>query len=364
MHLKMKRITLLYSIATALILGSCRPDNAGDRASQSEPVLVETATAGGTAATAYLSVSGTVTAAKQADLSTRTMGYVRSVQVRVGDRVAAGTVLLQLDNADLQARMAQTTASITEAEAAYAIADKDYQRYTRLFADQSASQKELDDITARYQMAGARLEAARQMKQEVQAQVAYTRITAPFAGVVTHIHADAGDLASPGQPLIAIEAPGDFEVEARIPEHEISGVAKGDTALVYIKALGKRLQGYVSELSNSARQSGGQYLATLTLTDQAKGLRSGMYATLDFAREGTREPEGQPVLIPETAIVRQGQLTGVYTVSQSNTGLLRWVRLGRTFQGQTEVLSGLKAGEAYIVSAKSKLYNGVPVRTR
>ena len=67
------------------------------------------------------------------------------------------------------------------------------------------------------------------------------------------------------------------------------------------------------------------------------------------------------VLIPTDAIVTNGQLSGVYTVSQTNTALLRWLRLGRTFGNQVEVLSGLNSNEAYIISADGKLYNGLKI---
>ena len=67
------------------------------------------------------------------------------------------------------------------------------------------------------------------------------------------------------------------------------------------------------------------------------------------------------VLVPQQAIVKRGQLTGIYTVSQSNTAMLRWLRLGRTFGDNVEVLSGLAADENYIVSAEGKLYNGANI---
>jgi multidrug efflux pump subunit AcrA (membrane-fusion protein) len=67
-------------------------------------------------------------------------------------------------------------------------------------------------------------------------------------------------------------------------------------------------------------------------------------------------------MIPCEALVTQGQLTGVYTVSQSQTALLRWVRLGREYGEQVEVISGLQPGETLIISAEGKLYNGAPLR--
>ena len=67
------------------------------------------------------------------------------------------------------------------------------------------------------------------------------------------------------------------------------------------------------------------------------------------------------IMIPTDAIVHRGQLTGIYTVSQNNTALLRWLRLGRTYGDRVEVLSGLSLDEEYIVKAEGKLYNGVKI---
>ena len=85
-----------------------------------------------------------------------------------------------------------------------------------------------------------------------------------------------------------------------------------------------------------------------------------MYATVLFPVEKTQQ-ENQQILVPKEALVTKGQLSGVYTVSESNTALLRWLRLGKTYGDRVEVLSGLSADESYIVSAEGKLYNGAPV---
>ncbi len=360
--MKNMKPTYTFPILLAtLLLASCGGDSKEQHPGQN-PVAVEVITAGGAADGASFTASGRIEAAQQANLGTRSMGYVKQLHVKVGDKVSKGQLLVSLDNADLQAKLAQVEAAITEAEAAFANAGKDYERYQALFADQSATQKELDDMTSRYRMAQARLEAARQMRNEVEAQFAYARIRAPFAGVVTNTFAEAGDLASPGHPLVAVEAPGAFEVKAQIPENEISQVAEGDPAAVLVKSLGKQLKGTVSELSTSARNTGGQYQATIRLEEGDPALRSGMYATLRFERKAEAGTADTLLLIPSGALVHRGQLSGIYTVSQSNTALLRWLRLGRTYGDQVEVLAGLSPGETYVVSADSKLYNGAPLQ--
>jgi multidrug efflux pump subunit AcrA (membrane-fusion protein) len=67
------------------------------------------------------------------------------------------------------------------------------------------------------------------------------------------------------------------------------------------------------------------------------------------------------VLIPETALVKQGQLSGIYTISSGNVAILRWLRIGKSYGNQVEILSGLNANEHYINSAEGKLYNGASV---
>ena len=307
----------------------------------------------------FLSVSGKIQATNSADLSTRMMGYVNNVHVNVGDNVRKGQLLVSINNTDLQAKRAQVNASITEATAAFNNAQKDYNRFKNLFADNSASQKELDDMTANFEMAKARLEAANQMKNEINAQFAYSNITAPFSGVITSKNIETGDMANPGMPLISIETPGNFVVIAMVPETEISEIKKGTTVDVLVKSINKILKGKVTEVSSSAKNTGGQYLVKIDLDKTDANILSGMFTTVQFPIE--KKTKSAMVLIPIEAIVTNGQLSGVYTVSQSNTAMLRWLRLGRTFGNQVEVLSGLNSDEAYIVSAEGKLYNGVKI---
>jgi RND family efflux transporter MFP subunit len=197
------------------------------------------------------------------------------------------------------------------------------------------------------------------MKNEINAQFAYSNITAPFSGIVTNKNIETGDMANPGVPLISIETPGSFEVMAMVPETEISEIEKGTSVDVLVKSLNKTLKGKVAEVSTSSKNTGGQYLVKIDLDKTDANILSGMFTTVQFPVE--RKTKSDLVLIPTEAIITNGQLSGVYTVSQTNTALLRWLRLGRTFGDQVEVLSGLNSDEAYIVSAEGKLYNGAKV---
>lgn len=309
----------------------------------------------------YVTASGKIEAEKSANLSTRMMGYVTKVNVQVGQKVSEGQLLVSINNTDLQAKKAQVDASILQATAGYNNAKKDYDRFVALFKQQSASQKELDDMTARYEMAKAGLEGAKQMRNEVMSQFSYSNITAPFAGVVTNTFVKEGDMANPGMPLVSIEGASKLQVLAMVSENNINQIKKGMPVKVLVKSSNENLTGKVSEVSRSATNTGGQYLVKINLDKTDGSVLSGMFVNVQFPLENKKQEASETVLIPESALVKQGQLTGVYTIGTDNVAILRWLRTGKTFGNQVEVLSGLSANEQYIIAAEGKLYNGVKV---
>ena len=310
----------------------------------------------------FVSASGKIEAENSANISTRMMGYVTKIHVIVGQRVNAGQTLVSINNSDLLAKKAQVDASIMQATAGYNNAKKDYDRFSNLFKQQSASQKELDDMTARYEMAKAGLEGAKQMRNEVLAQFNYSNITAPFSGVVTNTFVKEGDMANPGMPLVSVEGASKLQVTAMVSENDINAIKKGMLAKVLVKSSNKNLTGKVSELSTSATNTGGQYLVKIDLDKTDSSILSGMFVNVQFPVENLANTTANDMLlIPETALVKQGQLTGVYTIGTENIAILRWLRVGKTFGTQVEVLSGLSANEKYIVSAEGKLFNGAKV---
>ena len=307
----------------------------------------------------FRSASGKIQTVNSANLSTRMMGFVDKIYVKTGDKIKKGQLLLSLNNVDLSAKLAQVKARIVEAKAGFYNAEKDYLRFKNLFENNSASQKEMDDITANYNMAKARVEAAEQMKKEVLAQFSYVNIKAPFDGVVSNKFINQGDMANPGVPLLEVESPGAYQVVAMVPESEITKISNNTNVSVLIKSLNKTIKGKVTEVSTSAKNTGGQYLVKVLLENSNLNILSGMFATVQFPVEA--KDKQTMVLIPSSVLVKKGELTGIYTVSQTQTAILRWLRLGRQYGDSVEVLSGLSADENYIVSANGKLYNGAKV---
>ncbi len=310
----------------------------------------------------YITASGKIEAEKSANVSTRMMGYVTKLHVKMGQKVVAGQLLASLQNTDLQAKKAQVEASILQANASFNNAQKDYGRFVALFAQKSASQKELDDMTSRYEMAKAGLEGARQMKNEVMAQFSYANITAPFAGTITNTFVKEGDMANPGMPLVSLEAPSKFQVAAMVSESDIDAVQNNMEVMVLVKSNGQKLTGKVVEVSGSSKNTGGQYMVKINLGQTDAAILSGMFVNVQFPiYKNDQQKTTDRVLVPATALVKKGQLTGIYTVNDKNIAMLRWLRIGKTYGDEVEILSGLSTGENYVVSSEGKLYNGAKV---
>ncbi|MBP4142396.1 efflux RND transporter periplasmic adaptor subunit [Flavobacterium sp. P4023] len=310
----------------------------------------------------FVTASGKIEAKNSANLSTRMMGYVTKLHVQVGQKVNVGQLLVSINNTDLQAKKAQVDASILQATAGFNTAKKDYDRFVNLFKVQSASQKELDDMTARYEMAKAGLEGAKQMRNEVMAQFSYSNITAPFAGVVTNTFIKQGDMANPGMPLVSVEGASKLQVMAMVSENDIAAINKGMPVSVLVKSSNEKLNGKVSEVSISATNTGGQYLVKVDLDKTDVTVLSGMFVNIQFPiANKANTSKSEVLLVPESALVKQGQLTGIYTIGTGNVAILRWLRVGKSFGDQVEVLSGLSYNEQYIVSADGKLYNGATI---
>jgi RND family efflux transporter MFP subunit len=314
-----------------------------------------------------INASGHIEAVETATISTKMMGYIIQLNVKVGDKVKAGQVLGTINNTEIMAKRAQTDAMITEAEANLSSASKDYGRFMKLYDQQSASAKELDNVTLQYNSAKARVEAAKQMRNEVRAMLSNTTLIAPFSGIVVQKLAEAGTLATPGMPLLILEKSGSFQVNASIPESQISQVKLNDKVKVTIKSTGVEFNGMVVEINPSSQFSGGQYIIKISVPDsEKKEMLAGMYVNIFIPGKGDslKEISDNVVLVPQSAIVNKDQLKGLYTISANNTALLRWVRLGRVFGDEVEVISGLDKTESFILSSEGKLYNGAPVTVK
>ena len=366
-----KKIKIMNILKTGIflsafaVLASCSSDK-NEIKDNAKPIEVKLSNSATTDALGYAGASGKLVAKNSVNVSTRMMGYITSLRADVGDFVSAGQGLVSINNTDIQAKGGQANAQIAQAQANFNIAQKDFQRFQNLYNNQSASQKELDDMRARYEMAKANLDGARMMKNEVNSQYRYTNITAPISGVITAKFANQGDLANPGMPILTIESSGDLQAQVLVSEQDITLIKSGMPVKVLMKSTNNEVTGTVDEISRSATNTGGQYLVKINVP-QSRDYLPGMFVNVvfPFKRSGSVNQDFQEsVTVPKSALVENGQLTGIYTVSSANTAMLRWIKTGKTLGDQVEILSGLNSKEPYIVSANGKLFNGAKVQVK
>jgi RND family efflux transporter MFP subunit len=357
----MKATTIIIStIITLTFATSC-----GEKVENNMPLETPVKVSLATAETAFngkrVHASGRLEAAQSANLSTRMMGQVDQLSVKMGEYVKQGSLLLSINSSDLQAKKAQVEASIHSAEVAFANAEKDLQRFQQLQQQGSASSKELENITLHYEMSKAGLERAKEMKKEVDAQFAYLNIRAPFSGVISQTFVKEGDMANPGMPLLSMDAATAGEASVMVAETDIEKIAPDMPVKLLLKSLQKEVQGKVSEVSHSSKNTGGQYLVKVRLNQTDSTLLPGMFVNASIVVD--KESEEASVYLPLEAIVQNGQLNGVYTPNnEKNRAILRWLRLGKRLDDKVEVLSGIKPGENYILKAEGKLFNGAVIQ--
>jgi RND family efflux transporter MFP subunit len=362
-----KKTLQIFTGIGLLVLSACSHKEKKDVNANTETAIVVTVATPSGDEQQGLNVSGQIEASQSANISSRVMGYITMLKVKVGDHVNKGQLLATISNQDIVAKRSQTDATIAEAQAAVKSAQKDFERFTILYNQQSATAKELDNVTLQYSAAKSRLEGARQMRNEANAMLGYTSLTAPFSGTVTQKLSDAGSMASPGMPILTIEQSGSYQVSASVPENIINQIHQGTEAVITIKAIDRIIKGTVSQINPSSQFTGGQYIIKVSIPDKDKtGLYAGMYANVSIpVKENIAvKPAGNAVMVPLSSIEHKDQLTGLYTVGSNNTALLRWVRLGKIYGDKVEVLTGLEKNEQFVLNAKGQLYNGVPVKIK
>jgi RND family efflux transporter MFP subunit len=301
--------------------------------------------------------TGTVHARETAIVSAQVMSRIQQILVREGDSVRAGQTLVVLDDAALRASTDQAQDAVKAAQNEQAAAQTDaklaastLERYKQLQAEKSVSPQEMDEVSRRAEAAAARLDAVRAQTDAARAQesgartmLGYTRLLAPFAGMVTARMADPGTVASPGAPLLQVDQAGALQLDAAVDESAINAIHKGMKAQVEIDGgSSTSLAGTVAEIVPAADPASHSFLVKIDLPSSSQ-LRAGMYGTAEFAN-GTR----QAILIPRSAVVMRGSLASAYFLDGQGIAQLRSLTLGATQGNLIEVLSGISSGEKLV----------------
>lgn len=303
--------------------------------------------------------SGSVISTRSAGISTKIMGEIIQMDVKIGDSVQKGQLLTRIRSEQLTGQKERILANMNEANAALNNAKINYDRIEALYNQESATQKEFDDMKTELSMAEARVEALEGSLKEVEELLNYTELKAPFDATIAAKLADVGDMANPGQPLLQLNETGRFKIRITVSEQDISRFKEGDSAVFSIPSAGiMNAEATVLAVNRSSSAVSRQYDVELTPADQeiSEQLNSGQFASVML------EYDSEPLIsVKSNAIVQKGQLSGLYTVNDNDQILLRWVRTGKKKADVTEILSGLKAGERYIIPGEEPLREGLYV---
>lgn len=286
--------------------------------------------------------TGTVQAEQLAAVTSRVVANVVEMRVSAGQQVAAGDVLVVLDDRDLRHRVEQAQEALRGAEAALAQARSDYQRDKPLFERQVIPAYDFEHTQTNLKIAEANLLRLQQAEKESEVNLSYAVIRSPFAGVVVDKLANVGDLAAPGKPLLTMYEQGHLWLEASVPEDLLAGIRIGDYRTFRIDARNREMRGRVVEIVPSADPATRSVLVRVRLED-TRNIVPGMFGRLLLPAAPERV-----LAVPAQAIIRAGQLAMVDVAVQGRIER-RTVQLGRAVGGGFEVLSGLAAGDAVVL---------------
>jgi membrane fusion protein, multidrug efflux system len=304
------RTIFLPVLVSIVILSGCGEGETNTKAALARPaVSVQSATVCSQEWPDTYEATGTVRARTAAVISSKVMAYVRQVVVQVGDRVTEGQNLVLLDAQDLDTSVRRAEAAESEvrstvpeadhgvagAKANLDLAQSTFRRMEELASKKSISNQEFDEASARLKSAQAAYEMARAKRSQLDSRLAeveqeiraakimrdYTRIAAPFSGVVTARSVEPGNLAAPGAPLLTIEREGAYRLEASVDESKLPFVKRGQRVEVALEALGRRLTARVSEIVPAVDAASRSYTVKIDLT-ALTNVRSGMFGRAWF----------------------------------------------------------------------------------
>jgi len=286
---------------------------------------------------------GTVRAQLHSVIEAKVSGKIEQMLVVPGQQVTNGELLATIDAHEIQAQYDQALAVRQQAES-------DLKRATDLFQQKILSPSEFDAAQSKFRVADAAAAAAKTLLD-------YTKVTAPFDGVITRKDADVGDLAVPGKSLLEMEDARHLRLEADVAEALVDKIALGDKLPVRIGVLETNLEGTVSEIAPSADPNSRTFLVKLDLPS-VPGLRTGQ-----FGRVAVPVGVTAALRVPSSAVLQRGEMELVFVVANGHAQL-RIVKTGKLVGNEVELVSGVDAGEQVVVDGAGNLVDEQPVELK
>jgi len=281
---------------------------------------------------------GTIRPVHETTIGARLLARVVEVNLKAGQAVRAGDVLVRLDDTDLLAKRRQAEAVLNAAVAARIQAAADANRTANLVRVKAVSQQENEQAGTALKSADAELRRAKESINEIQATLEWATIRSPMTGIVIDKKVDVGDMVTPGQMLATLFDPTQMQLVASVRESLAHRLKVGQPIEVQIESFHKQGTGMISEIVPEAESSSRAFQVKVT-GPCPEGIYSGMFGRILIPLD-----EEQVLIIPRHAVQKVGQLDLV-NVATDGAVSRRAIRLGRTIGEDVEILSGLHEGE-------------------
>lgn len=355
-------IFVLVAAGLPVLTGACGGGD-GEREPVIRPVRYEAVYS--TGADRVRSFSGVAEAGMESQLSFKVSGTVRRVEVKVGDQVTAGRLLVELDPEDYDLQVQEAQAALARSKAESRNAEAHYGRVRALYENRNASRNDLDAARSASESATAQVKASEKRLELAQLQKSYTRLTAPAAGAIAAVQVELNENVSPGQPVILLTAGSEIEVKVSVPEALIASIREGDKATVVFDAFpGQNLEAVVTEVGVSATGGATTFPVTVDILQAPESVRPGMAATVNLrfiASGGTDR-----FLVPPGAVGEDREGRFVFIVESTGEGFgiarRRPVRVGDLTDEGLEIVSGLSDGDLLITAGVTRIEDGRKVR--
>jgi membrane fusion protein, multidrug efflux system len=301
---------------------------------------------------------GSVITSDQISISSRVMGYVRSVDVHEGQSVKSGATLLTIDSTDVTGAINQARAEVNKSYAALSDAKNNYERYASLYNENAVPKQIFEQMQTAYKVAQSNFSAAQAGLKQAESQLTYVKITAPFSGTITSRSVDAGQMATPGFPLMTLQGSGQKQVEVQLNSQAFATLKLGEPVTVrYTDFQGEQhqFQGPVERMVDATDPITHTHTVKIGVPENVN-VRSGNYVVVEIA---VAHETG--MLVPLTAIHDRGGIRGVFVLDDHNRAWFRMVRLGHMIDGKQSILSGLIPGERLVTQSDDRLQNGIEI---
>ncbi len=290
-----------------------------------------------------LRLDGVIEAVQQATVSAQTSGTIMELPFDVNDVVDAGQLIVRLEDSEQRSRLNQAEANQLEAESGVQDAQQQFERISNLRERGVATQAEFDQARNALNAARARLVRAEAAVAEAQEQFDYTRIAAPYSGIVTERHVELGETVAPGAPLLSGFSLEALRVVVSIPQQFSQLVRQSRQAEVSLND-GRVLQTGEMTFFPYADPATHSFFVRMSLEEPEGSLFPGMLVQV-------RVPvaEREALWIPASSLLRRGELRAVFVLDDTHRPRLRQVRIGVSDQDRLEVLAGLDEGERILL---------------